>query len=77
MMTYGRPTPSQTDLDLDQHRCCNFYLQVHDQTQITGQHPDSNNRNNKPSNMGIVHIVMFAFEPLAPPDEVQKVSGCM
>lgn len=25
--------------------------------------------------MGIVHIVMFAFEPLAPPDEVQKVSG--
>lgn len=24
--------------------------------------------------MGIVHIVMFAFEPLAPPEDVQSVS---
>ncbi|KAG8157848.1 hypothetical protein KVR01_012510 [Diaporthe batatas] len=27
--------------------------------------------------MGIVHIVMFAFEPLAPPEDVQKACDAM
>lgn len=27
--------------------------------------------------MGIVHIVMFAFKPLAPPEDIQKVCDAM
>lgn len=69
------PTPSQLDLDVDQRRRI-FHLQLDNQITITGRHSISSNRYSHPTNMGIVHIVMFAFEPLAPPDEVQKVSGC-